>query len=123
MWRWRDPDNFYVARAHALAGNVVAFKVVDGRRADLIPADPAGGPDAMRARVASGQWHLVRVDFRGAEFDVSFDGRRLSGVRDDALAPARDRLDRVERERPAVEHHAHSVHPFVTARTRAISAA
>ena len=88
MWRWRDPDNFYVARAHALAGNVVAFKVVDGRPADLIPADPAGGPDAMRARVASGQWHLVRVDFRGAEFDVSFDGRRLSGVRDDALAAA-----------------------------------
>jgi hypothetical protein len=26
------------------------------------------------------------VDFRGAEFDVSFDGRRLYRVRDDALA-------------------------------------
>ena len=52
VWRWRDPDNYYVARANALAGNVVAFKVVDGRRADLIPSAPAGGPDAMRARVA-----------------------------------------------------------------------
>ena len=30
----------------------------------------------------------MRVDFRGAEFDVSFDGRRLCGVRDDALAAA-----------------------------------
>ena len=29
IWRWRDPGNYYVARAHALAGNVLAFKVVN----------------------------------------------------------------------------------------------
>ncbi|MBI2158994.1 MAG: hypothetical protein HYU25_01145 [Candidatus Rokubacteria bacterium] len=84
IWRWRDAKNYYVARANALAGNVVAFKVVNGRRVDLTPVDgPAG---RARARVASAAWHTLRVDFAGEEFRVTLDGRRLFTVRDGALA-------------------------------------
>lgn len=86
VWRWRDSGSYYAARAHALAGNVVAFKVVNGRRVDLRPVE--GGSEGGRARVTSGQWHTLRVDFEGAEFRVSFDGRRLFSVRDDALGDA-----------------------------------
>lgn len=86
VWRWRDANNYYVARAHALAGNVVAFKVVDGRRVDLVPVDGPGAPAGAQARVASAAWHTLRVDFAGREFRVTFDGRRLFTVRDDALA-------------------------------------
>ena len=83
IWRWRDPRNYYVARAHALAGNVQAFRVVDGRRDDLVPHGGATGFDSRGA--TSRAWHTLRVDFAGAEFLVSLDGRRLFTVRDDAL--------------------------------------
>jgi hypothetical protein len=86
IWRWRDANNYYVARTHALAGNVVAFKVVDGRRVDLTPVDGPTGPEGARAGVTSATWHTLRVDFAGGEFRVTFDGRRLFAVRDDALA-------------------------------------
>jgi len=84
IWRWRDPGNYYVARAHALAGNVLAFKVVDGRRDDLAP--DGGATDFEIRGVKSRDWRTLRVDFAGAEFRVSLDGRRLFTVRDGALA-------------------------------------
>ena len=84
IWRWRDPGNYYVARAHALAGNVLAFKVVNGRRDDLAP--DGGATDFEIRGVKSRDWRTLRVDFAGAEFRVSLDGRRLFTVRDGALA-------------------------------------
>lgn len=86
VWRWRDANNYYVARAHALAGNVGAFKVVDGRRVDLTPVDGPIGSGGARARVVSAVWHTRRVDFASEEFRVTLDGQRLFTVRDGALA-------------------------------------
>lgn len=88
VWRWRDANNYYVARAHALAGNVVAFRMVNGRRAELTPVEGSAGPEGARASVSSGRWHTLRVDFRGPEFTVTFDGRRLFRVRDDSFGEA-----------------------------------
>src|SRR5439155_1022219 len=78
IWRWRDPRNYYAARAHALAGNVQAFRVVGGRRDDLVPHGGVTGFDGRGA--TSRAWHTLRVDFAGAEFLVSLDGRRLFTV-------------------------------------------
>jgi hypothetical protein len=30
VWRWRDADNYHLARGNALEGNVVAYKMVGG---------------------------------------------------------------------------------------------
>ncbi|MEW6211384.1 MAG: hypothetical protein AB1631_23665, partial [Acidobacteriota bacterium] len=35
VWRYRDKDNYYIARANALENNVVLYKVENGRRTDL----------------------------------------------------------------------------------------
>src|SRR5256886_10821290 len=83
IWRWRAPRNYYVARAHTLAGNVQAFRVVEGRRDDLVPDGGATDFDSRGAK--SRAWHTLRVDFAGAEFRVSLDGRRLFAVRDATL--------------------------------------
>jgi hypothetical protein len=85
VWRWQDADDYYVARANALEGNVVAYKVIKGRRTDLQPEGAAAGAYGMKASVASGAWHTLRVDFAGAEFTVTFDGSRLFTVRDQSL--------------------------------------
>ena len=37
VWRYQDPDNYYVVRANALEDNVVLYKVERGQRSDLKP--------------------------------------------------------------------------------------
>jgi hypothetical protein len=88
FWRWRDADNCYVARANALEDNVVAYKVVAGRRTDLTPAGARPGTYGMEVPVASGAWHTLRVDFLGAQFEITYDGRRLFAVRDETFPDA-----------------------------------
>jgi len=88
VWRWRDADNYYVARANALEDNVVAYKVVKGRRTDLTPVDARPGAYGVKVPVATGARHTLRVDFTGARFDITYDGRRLFAVRDEMFPDA-----------------------------------
>ena len=82
VWRWRDANNYYVARGNALEDNVVAYKVADGRRTDLKPVGASAQAYGIKARVASEAFHTLRVDFSGSEFSVTFDGQRLFRVED-----------------------------------------
>ena len=67
VWRWKDGDNYYVARANALENNVSLYYTARGIRKTLKYVD---------APVAAGQWHALRVDFAGTRIGVSLDGKR-----------------------------------------------
>ncbi len=67
VWRWKDSDNYYVARANALENNVSLYYTERGRRKTLKYVD---------APVASGTWHTLRVEFVGTRIAVSLDGKR-----------------------------------------------
>jgi hypothetical protein len=43
VWRYRDQDNYYLVRANALEGNVVLYKIQNGKRTDL--SIKGGGSD------------------------------------------------------------------------------
>ena len=88
VWRWRDANNYYVARANALENNVVAYKVVAGRRTALAPTGTPSGTYGVEAKVAARAWHTLRVEFQGTEAAVTYDGRRLFAVRDDTFLEA-----------------------------------
>ena len=88
VWRWRDGDHYYVARANALENNVVAYKVVGGRRIAIAPVGTPPGTYGVEAKVAAGAWHGLRVEFQGSEHAVIYDGARLFTVRDDAFREA-----------------------------------
>ena len=32
VWRYKDPDNYYIARTNALEDNVVLYKILGGKR-------------------------------------------------------------------------------------------
>ncbi len=66
IWRWQDGSNYYVARANALEDNVTIYHTINGVRKEC-------GRKAMK--VASRQWHALRVDFHGPHFKVTFDGQ------------------------------------------------
>jgi 3-keto-disaccharide hydrolase len=67
IWRAKDSNNYYVARANALEDNVTIYDTVNGRRTERKRA-------AMK--VAPNQWHTLRVDFQGSHFTVTFDSKK-----------------------------------------------
>src|SRR5664280_1208553 len=56
VWRWKDGDHYYVARANALENNVSLYYTERGSRRTLMYVD---------APVPSGVWHTLRVEFAG----------------------------------------------------------
>lgn len=87
VWRYRDKDNYYVVRANALEGNVVLYKVEDGKRTDL-PVRGKGRTYGMKAHVPSGAWGTLRVVAAGDLFGVYYDGKKLYEVQDTTFADA-----------------------------------
>ncbi len=87
VWRCQDADNYYVARANALEDNVVLYKTVKGKRSSLDIVGRKGGY-GVKEKVASGQWHTLRVEFAGNKFIVVFDGKKLFEVEDETFTGA-----------------------------------
>ena len=79
VWRWKDGDNYYVARANALENNVSLYYTAGGSRRTLKYVD---------APVPAGQWHTLRVDFAGTRIAVSLDGKRYIDLVDEHIAGA-----------------------------------
>jgi hypothetical protein len=66
--RYRDADNYYVARANALEDNVRLYRVVGGRREQLA---------SWSGKVASGVWHALALEARGDRLTVHWEGERI----------------------------------------------
>jgi hypothetical protein len=79
VWRWKDGDNYYVARANALENNVSLYYTRDGRRNTIKYVD---------APVARNEWHTLAVDFVGERIAVMLDGKLYIQLEDDHLSGA-----------------------------------
>jgi len=79
MVRVRDADNYYIARANALEGNVRLYKVVDGKRRQFAGAD---------VEVPKGTWQELGLTVEGDRFAVSLDGKELFRATDRTFAGA-----------------------------------
>jgi hypothetical protein len=77
VWRWKDGDNYYVARANALENNVSLYYTQNGSRKTIKYVD---------APVAGKQWHLLRVEFAGTKIRVLLDGKAYISVDDSRIA-------------------------------------
>jgi hypothetical protein len=79
IWRCKDGNNYYIARANALEDNVTIYHTIGGRRVAFKSAN---------TKVASGVWHTLRVDFRGSHFTVTYDGTKVIEADDTSFADA-----------------------------------
>lgn len=79
VWRAQDADNYYIARANALEGNVRIYHFVKGRRTQF---------KGVNVPVASGQWHTLRVSFSGNQFTVLFNAKELFTAEDGTISDA-----------------------------------
>jgi hypothetical protein len=87
VWRCKDADNYYIARANALEDNVTLYKIIQGKRSVLDIFGRKGGY-GVREKVAAAQWHTLRVEFHGNRFRLFFDGKHLFDVEDDTFTDA-----------------------------------
>jgi len=79
VWRFQDPDNYYVARANALEDNVTIYHVIKGVRTEK-------GRAAIK--VLPNKWHHLRVDFHATKFVVTLDGAQMLEWNDDLIKDA-----------------------------------
>ena len=78
MWRFKDANNYYIARANALENNVSLYHTQNGRRITIKYVD---------APVAK-QWHTLRVEFAGKAIKVMLDGMQYITAENDQIAGA-----------------------------------
>jgi hypothetical protein len=63
-----DAQNYYIARANALEGNVRFYRVVGGERQQIASA---------QRRVTANEWHDLTIRAKGDQFTVVFNGEEL----------------------------------------------
>jgi hypothetical protein len=79
VWRWKDGENYYVARANALEDNVSLYYTQNGRRITLKYID---------APVPRNTWHTLKVEFSGKKIRVILDGKTYIDMDDDHISGA-----------------------------------
>ena len=79
VWRWKDSNNYYVARANALENNVSLYYTENGRRITIKYVDtPAIGH----------AWHTLRAEFSETRIRVLLDGKTYIEVDDKHIGGA-----------------------------------
>jgi hypothetical protein len=87
VWRAKDANNYYVARANALEDNFVLYKTVNGSRSPLDIVGRKGGY-GVSVPVPANIWHSLRIDFKGTRFTASFNGKQMFEVEDSTFTDA-----------------------------------
>jgi hypothetical protein len=77
IWRFKDGDNYYVARANALENNISLYHTTRGSRHTI---------KYVEAPVAANRWHTLRVEFAGMRIKVSLDGKPCIDQEDGHIA-------------------------------------
>jgi hypothetical protein len=79
IWRAKDADNYYIARANALEDNVTIYHTIKGKRVSF---------KNVNTKVAPGIWHTLRVDFAENKFIVTFNGQKVIEATDESFPDA-----------------------------------
>jgi len=79
VWRWKDGDNYYVARANALENNVSLYYTQGGRRVTIKYVDAPVPPKV---------WHTLRVEFSSSRISVALNGKTYIDLKDEHIRGA-----------------------------------
>jgi hypothetical protein len=79
VWRFKDGDNYYVARANALEDNVSLYYTQNGLRKTIKYVD---------APVPRNTWHTLRAEFSGNKIRVLLNGKAYIELDDDHIGGA-----------------------------------
>lgn len=76
VWRYKDADNYYIARANPLENNFRVYKVVKGTRIQL---------QSARMPLQVGRWYIMKIENEGNHLECYLDGKKYLDVKDDTF--------------------------------------
>ena len=79
VFRYQDPDNYYVTRANSLEDNVRLYFVKNGNRQQI---------KSWSGKVKPGVWHDYKVEAKGDHLVVTFDGKQVIDAIDKTFTQA-----------------------------------
>jgi hypothetical protein len=77
IWRFKDGNNYYVARGNALENNVSLYYTENGKRKTIKYVD---------APVKKGEWNLLRAEFSGKRIRILLNGKAYIELEDDHIS-------------------------------------
>jgi len=86
VWRYQDPDNYYIARANALENNVVLYKVENGVRLSIAPKGLPSRSYGVKHDIPRGQWNTLKIEFSGELFTVFLNREKLFETEDQTFS-------------------------------------
>lgn len=88
VWRYQDPNNYYILRANALEDNVVLYKVESGVRQSIAPKGLPSRSYGVKHNIPRGRWNTLKIEFQGSSFIVFLNGERLFETEDQTFTKA-----------------------------------
>jgi hypothetical protein len=88
LWRYKDPDNYYLVRANSLENNIAMYKIQDGRWIPVTPRGRTAASHNVRHKIPQRTWNILRVTFKKARFEVYFDHRKVFEAEDSTFDQA-----------------------------------
>ncbi len=87
VWRFINPDNYYVVRSNPLEDNVVLYKVEDGKRTDL-PVLGKGRTYGVDVKPLGKGWNNLKLAVKDNLFTVYLNGEQIFQVKDKTFTNA-----------------------------------
>lgn len=77
VWRYQDPNNYYIARMNPLESNLRLYKVEGGKRNQLATAE--------KIKFPAGEWHTLQITMAGNKIECKLDGKPVFEAMDDTF--------------------------------------
>jgi hypothetical protein len=88
VFRYQDEKNYYAVRASAMGDEVALFKVENGRSIPIMPRGMAPSVFEVKHDIRPNAWQILKISFRGNQFQVYVNHRRLFRAQDSTFTGA-----------------------------------
>jgi hypothetical protein len=82
VWRYKDPNNYYIVRANAIENNVVLYKVENGVRLSIAPKGLPSRSYGVKHEIPRRKWNTLKIAFKNSSFTVFFNEEQLFETED-----------------------------------------
>ncbi len=79
VWRYKDPNNYYITRCNADEDNCTIYHTVAGQRRAFLNHG---------VKVATNTWHILKMEAVGDHFTVWYDGNKVLDAKDETFKDA-----------------------------------
>ena len=88
VWRFQDPNNYYLLFVSAMDDKITVYKVIDGKASPVVQSAGSVKLSSISRRIDPQEWNLVKIVFRDNHTVVYFNHRKLLEIDDASLQKA-----------------------------------